>query len=162
MAKKMSPSKTSDGKKSSFTELNDMLSKFSPDGAIIEDSLYARIDEWIPTGSYILNAALSGSLFGGMPNRRSLMFAGETGTGKTYIACSIIRNAQALGYFPIYYDSEGSIDVDFVKRLGIDTNAFRIENVNTIEEFATLAAKLNETISELKKQGKVPDRKSVV
>ena len=41
---------------------------------------------------------------------------------------------------------DGSIDVDFVKRLGIDTNAFRIENVNTIEEFATLAAKLNETI----------------
>jgi len=162
MAKKMSPSKTSDGKKSSFTELNDMLSKFSPDGAIIEDSLYARIDEWIPTGSYILNAALSGSLFGGMPNRRSLMFAGETGTGKTYIACSIIRNAQALGYFPIYYDSEGSIDVDFVKRLGIDTNAFRIENVNTIEEFATLAAKLNETVSELKKQGKVPPKIIVV
>jgi RecA/RadA recombinase len=162
MAKKMSPSKTSDGKKSSFTELNDMLSKFSPDGAIIEDSLYARIDEWIPTGSYILNAALSGSLFGGMPNRRSLMFAGETGTGKTYIACSIIRNAQALGYFPIYYDSEGSIDVDFVKRLGIDTNAFRIENVNTIEEFATLAAKLNETVSELKKQGKVSPKIIVV
>ena len=162
MAKKMSPTKHSDGKKSSFTELNDMLSKFSPDGAIIEDSLYARIDEWIPTGSYILNAALSGSLFGGMPNRRSLMFAGETGTGKTYIACSIIRNAQALGYFPIYYDSEGSIDVDFVKRLGIDTNSFRIENVNTIEEFATLAAKLNETVSELKKQGKVPPKIIVV
>ena len=158
----MSPTKHSDGKKSSFTELNDMLSKFSPDGAIIEDSLYARIDEWIPTGSYILNAALSGSLFGGMPNRRSLMFAGETGTGKTYIACSIIRNAQALGYFPIYYDSEGSIDVDFVKRLGIDTNSFRIENVNTIEEFATLAAKLNETVSELKKQGKVPPKIIVV
>lgn len=159
MAKKMSADKAT---KSSFTELNDLLSKFSPDGAIIEDSLYARIDEWIPTGSYILNAALSGSLFGGMPNRRSLMFAGETGTGKTYIACSIIRNAQALGYFPIYYDSEGSIDVDFVKRLGIDTNAFRIENVNTIEEFATLAAKLNETISELKKQGKVPPKIIVV
>lgn len=162
MAKKMSPNKPSEGKRSSFTELNDMLSKFSPDGAIIEDSLYARIDEWIPTGSYILNAALSGSLFGGMPNRRSLMFAGETGTGKTYIACSIIRNAQALGYFPIYYDSEGSIDVDFVKRLGIDTNSFRIENVNTIEEFATLAAKLNETVSELKKQGKVPPKIIVV
>ena len=75
MAKKMSPKKSSDDKRSSFLELNDMLSKFSPDGAIIEDSIYAKIDEWIPTGSYILNAALSGSLFGGMPNRRSLMLA---------------------------------------------------------------------------------------
>ena len=79
MAKRVSIEKPSNDKKSSFTELNDMLSKFSPDGAIIEDSLYAKIDEWIPTGSYILNAALSGSLFGGMPNRRSLMLAGEEG-----------------------------------------------------------------------------------
>ena len=61
----------------SFNELNDLLSKFSPDGAIIEDNIYAHIDEWISTGYYILNAAMSGSLFGGMPNRRSLMFAGE-------------------------------------------------------------------------------------
>lgn len=76
MAKRISDAKSS-STTSSFTELNDMLSKFSPDGAIIEDSIYAKIDEWIGTGSYILNAALSGSLFGGMPNRRSLMFAGE-------------------------------------------------------------------------------------
>jgi len=154
MAKKMSSNNVSP-QISSFNEINDMLSKFSPDGAIIDDSIYAKIDEWIPTGSYILNAALSGSLFGGMPNRRSLMLAGETGTGKTYLACSIIRNAQNMGYFPIYYDSEGSIDIDFVKKLGIDTSKFRLENVNTIEEFATLAAKLNETIVDIKKMGKI-------
>ena len=65
--------------KPSFSELNDLLSAFSPEGAIMDDNVYARIDEWIPTGSYILNAAMSGSLFGGMPNRRSLMFAGEEG-----------------------------------------------------------------------------------
>lgn len=68
-----------DKPQSSFLDLNDKLSKFSPGGSIIDDSTYAKIDEWIPTGSYILNAALSGSLFGGMPNRRSLMFAGEEG-----------------------------------------------------------------------------------
>lgn len=155
MAKKMQSAKASSSKSTnSFSELNDMLSKFSPDGAIIEDSIYARIDEWIGTGSYVLNAALSGSLFGGMPNRRSLMFAGETGTGKTYLACSIVRIAQSMDYFPIYYDSEGSIDVDFMKRLGIDTSKLRLENVNTIEEFATMAAKLNETVNDLKKAGK--------
>lgn len=156
MAKKVSK------EKSSFSELNDMLSKFSPDGAIIEESLYAKIDEWIGTGSYILNAALSGSLFGGMPNRRSLMFAGQEGTGKTFLACSIVRNAQAMDYFPIYYDSEGGIDIDFVKRLGIDTSKFRIENVSTIEEFATLAAKLNQTISEIRESGKIPPKVMVV
>ena len=158
MAKRASVEKT----QLSFSELNDILSKFSPDGALIEDNIYAKIDEWIGTGSYILNAALSGSLFGGMPNRRSLMLAGQEGTGKTYLAMSIIRSAQAMDYFPIYYDSEGSIDVDFVKKLGIDTSKFRLENVNTIEEFATLTAKLNESIAEVKTAGKTPPKIMVV
>jgi len=148
--------------KTSFSSLNDLLSKFSPDGAIIEESLYARIDEWIPTGSYILNAALSGSLFGGMPNRRSLGLMGEESTGKSYLALSIVRSAQTMEYFPIYYDTEGAIDIDFVKRLGIDTSKFRIENISTVEEFATLAAKLNETIADIKKSGKIPPKVIVV
>jgi len=160
MAKKISPQKSSE--KTSFNELNDILSKLSPDGAIIEDSIYAKIDEWIPTGSYILNAALSGSLFGGMPNRRSLMFAGLEGTGKTYLACSIVRNGQSLDYFPIYYDTEGSIDIDFVKRLGIDTSKFRHEPVGTVEEFTTLAANLIETLQELKRNGKTAPKIMVV
>jgi RecA/RadA recombinase len=160
MAKKTSQEKVQE--KTSFNTLNDMLTKISPDGAIIEDSVYAKIDEWIPTGSYILNAALSGSLFGGMPNRRSLCWAGSEGTGKSFLALSIVRNAQAMDYFPIYYDSEGAIDVDFVKRLGIDTSKFRIENVSTIEEFATLAAKLNESIAEIRNSGKIPPKVMVV
>jgi len=83
-------------------------------------------------------------------------------TGKTYLACSIVRNAQAMDYFPIYYDSEGSIDIDFIKRLGIDTSKFRIENIGTVEEFTTLAANLNETIAEIRKQGKTPPKIMVV
>jgi hypothetical protein len=77
MAKKNST--ISDKKQLSFSDLNMALSAISPDGAILDESIYAKIDEWIPTGNYILNAALSGSLFGGMPNRRSLTFAGEEG-----------------------------------------------------------------------------------
>ena len=152
------PKISKDKTRFSFSELNDALSKFSPDGAILEDSVYARIDEFIPTGPYILNAALSGSLFGGLPNRRSLTFAGEEGTGKTYLALSIARNAQAMGYSIIYYDSEGGIDIDFVKRLGVNTKNFRIENINTIEQFATLTAKLNETIKNLRDKGKEPPK----
>ncbi|MFA5154543.1 MAG: hypothetical protein WC554_18510, partial [Clostridia bacterium] len=78
----------------SFLDLNDALNVISPTGSILEDSIYAKIDEYIGTGSYILNAALSGSLFGGLPNRRSLALVGEESTGKTYLALSIVRNAQ--------------------------------------------------------------------
>lgn len=146
----------------SFNELNDILSKISPNGDILEDSIYAKIDEWIPTGSYILNAAISGSLFGGLPNRRSMGLGGESGSGKTYVAMSLCRNAQFMGYNIVYCDSEGAIDVDFVKRLGVDPKRFRIENISTIEEFATLSAKLNESIKGMRDAGKTPPKIMVV
>lgn len=154
--------KTTDKTQASFSDLNDVLSKISPNGDILENSIYAKIDEWISTGSYIMNAALSGSLFGGMPNRRSLLLAGAEGTGKTYLALSIARNAQAMGYNIVYYDSEGSIDIDFVKRLGVDPAKFRIENVSTIEEFATLTAKLNEQMSKWRQENVNPPKVLVV
>jgi RecA/RadA recombinase len=154
--------KKTEKKVATFSDLNDALSKFSPDGDILENSVYARIDEFIGTGSFILNAALSGSLFGGMPNRRSLTFAGVEGSGKTYLALSICRNAQAMGYNIVYYDSEGGIDIDFVKRLGVDTTKFRIENISTIEQFAHLTAKLNEQMNEWRAKGINPPKVMVV
>lgn len=134
---------------SSFSKLSDMLDKIAPDGAIIDDNPIAQIDEWISTGSYILNAALSGSLFGGLPNRRSLVLAGEEGSGKTYIALSICRNALAMGYEIIYFDSEGSIDKDFVNRLGVDTSRVRLQPVNTIEEFNHIAAQITKSYQDM-------------
>ncbi|MFW6281458.1 MAG: hypothetical protein ACOC1O_01515 [bacterium] len=62
-----------------FAKMNEVMNNIAPDGDMIEDSPYAHIDEWLNTGSYILNAALSGSLFGGVPNRRSVVWAGEQG-----------------------------------------------------------------------------------
>jgi RecA/RadA recombinase len=143
---------------SSFLELNDVLNKISPDGGLIEDTVYTRIDEWIPTGSYILNACISGSLFGGMPNRRSLMVAGPPSAGKTYLAMSICRSAQAMEYTPIYVDTEGAIDIEFIKRLGIDPARFRVEPINTIEKFKFFAANLNKYMNEQREAGKTPPK----
>ena len=144
MAKKKQPT----GGISSFSQLNDFLNTIAPDGEMIEDNPIAKIDEWISTGYYILNAALSGSLFGGLPNRRSLGLAGESGTGKTFLAMSIIRQAQKLGYSIIYMDSEGAIDIDFIKKLGVDPKSFRLQPVNTIEQVNHIASKINKSYEE--------------
>jgi len=138
MAKKVKITGTS-----SFSDLNNFLNTIAPDGEMIDINPIAKIDEWISTGSYILNAALSGSIFGGMPNRRSLGLAGEEGAGKTFIALSIIRNAiNKHGYQAIYMDSEGAIDETFVKRLGVDTSKVRLQPVNTIEEVNYIASQI--------------------
>lgn len=138
-----------------FSELTNALSKFSNGGDILEDSTYAKINEWISTGSYIVNAALSGSLFGGMPNNRSFCLAGEEGAGKTYLAMSICRNAQKMGYFVVYCDSEGSMDPEFARRLGVDPTRMWIEPIGTIEEFSTYASNFNKTLFKLREENKL-------
>ena len=154
--------KSKKGEKRSFSELNDFLNTIAPSGEIITKNPIAKIDEWIGSGSYILNAALSGSIFGGLPNRRSLVLAGEEGTGKTYIALSICRNAQKMGYNIIYFDSEGAIDTDFIIRLGVNPSNFRLQPVNTVEEFSHIAAQIATQCRKIKESGDEPPKFMVV
>lgn len=63
----------------SNASLFDIVSSLNSTAEIIDQSLYANIPDWISTGSYILNAGLSGSLFGGCPAGRVLTFAGNPG-----------------------------------------------------------------------------------
>lgn len=146
----------------SFSKLNEFLSKVAPDGDIIDDSPFAKIDEWIPTGSYVLNAAISGSLFGGVPNRRSMGLSGATGSGKTYLALSVCRNAQKMGYDIIYFDSEGAIDKDFVSRLGVDTSRIRLQPVNTIEQVNHILSQLTKNYEEMISKDEVPPKIMIV
>lgn len=140
-----------------FDKINDILGAINPNGAMMDVNPIAKIDEWISTGNYILNAVLSGSLFGGLPNRRSLVLAGEEGTAKTFIAMSIVRHAIKMGYHPIYFDSEGAIDVEFTKRLGVDPSKVRLDIINTIEDFSHMAAQIVKSLDETKaKGGEVP------
>ena len=118
---------------------------------LIEQSAGAQINDYISTGSLILNACITGSLFKGIPTGRVTTLAGEPGAGKSFLALSACREAQKQGYVPIYLDSEGAQDTQTVTRLGIDTKCFMIKQVNTITEVSSfiinLCSKL-ETIPE--------------
>ena len=53
--------------------------------SIVDDGVEAGdVDSFIDTGSYILNALMSGSLYGGLPSNKITALAGESATGKTY------------------------------------------------------------------------------
>ena len=60
-------------------ELNDENTSIADDG--VSSSQFSGC---VDTGSYILNAALSGSLYGGVPNNKITAFAGESATGKIF------------------------------------------------------------------------------
>ena len=59
-------------KEFSFAELDKSLSKIDgfEMGSILETNEFSKTTEWISTGNYLLNAQLSGSLFGGIANRK--------------------------------------------------------------------------------------------
>lgn len=62
---------------SAFNKFNDLLEKKLKSKVTLMG--FSDIDEYISTGNYLLNAQMSGSLFGGYPNTRSVGIAGDSG-----------------------------------------------------------------------------------
>jgi hypothetical protein len=54
--------------------------------SIVSDGVAAGdVTSFVDTGSYIFNAVVSGSLFGGIPSNKVTALAGESSTGKTFL-----------------------------------------------------------------------------
>lgn len=79
--------------------------------------------DWISTGNYSLNYLISGDFNKGVPLGKVTVFAGESGSGKSYI-CSgnLIRNAQTQGIYVVLIDTENALDETWLKALGVDTS----------------------------------------
>jgi len=84
-------------KEFSFEELDGAMSKIDSLGSVMTKNSYSKIDEWIGTGNYLLNAQISGSVFKGIPNSRSIVFSGVSGCGKTFMILNALREAQKNG-----------------------------------------------------------------
>ena len=63
--------------------------------------------DWISTGNYAINYLISGDFNKGIPLGKVSVLAGESGSGKSFIASgNVIKNAQDEGIFVILIDSE--------------------------------------------------------
>ena len=108
--------------------------------------LAADIDEtekYVDTGSYIFNALVSGSVFGGVSGNKITAIAGESSTGKTFFSLAVVKNfldTNPDGYC-LYFDTEAAITKSLVESRGIDTSRLVVVNVVTIEEFRGKALK---------------------
>ena len=108
--------------------------------------LAADIDEqekFIDTGSYIFNAMVSGSIYGGVSSNKITAIAGESSTGKTYFSLAVVKNfldSNPDGYC-LYFDTEAAVNKGLLESRGIDMNRLVVVNVVTIEEFRTKALK---------------------
>lgn len=99
---------------------------------------------FIGTGSYSLNALLSGSIYGGLPANKVTALAGEPSTGKTFYAINIVRQFlrdNETG-FVFYFESESAISKQMLADRDVDTKRVAIVPVATIQEFRTQAVKI--------------------
>ena len=95
--------------------------------------------DWISTGNYTLNYLISGDFNKGIPLGKVTCFAGESGSGKSFIAAgNLVRNAQEQGIFVVLLDSENALDEKWLKAVGVDTSEEKLLRigVSMVDEVA--------------------------
>jgi recombination protein RecA len=87
--------------------------------------------DWISTGNHTLNYLISGDFNKGVPLGKVSVFAGESGSGKSFI-CSgnLVRNAQDHGCQVVLFDSENALDEDWLKALNVDTSPEKLLKIS--------------------------------
>jgi len=81
------------------------------------DGIVADI-EAIPTGALSLDYALG---IGGIPRGRVTEVYGPESSGKTTLCLHVIAEAQKMGGLAAFIDAEHALDVNYAKKLGVDT-----------------------------------------
>jgi RecA/RadA recombinase len=109
------------------------------------ERIHTNKTRYYDTGSYTLNALISGSLLvGGIPSDSIIGLAGETGTGKTYVCLSVcehfLRNYD--NGVVVYFDTEHAVKEHHVEGRYLPKTRFSHTEVNTLEEFRMIAVKI--------------------
>ncbi|MBN1293227.1 MAG: recombinase RecA [Candidatus Latescibacteria bacterium] len=90
----------------------------------------------IPTGSLALDGALG---IGGMPRGRVVELFGPESSGKTTLAQSVVAQAQKLGGYAAYIDSEHALDSGYAKSMGVDIDNLLISQPDCGEDALEIA-----------------------
>ena len=116
-------------------EIGDDFTKLAAD---IDDT-----ETYVDTGSFILNALVSGSIRGGVSGNKITAIAGESSTGKTFFSLAVVKNFLDTNpdAYCLYFDTEAAVNKSLLVSRGIDLNRLVVVNVVTIEEFRSKALK---------------------
>lgn len=95
-----------------------------------------RPQEWLTTGNYALNYALTGDWNKGIPLGRSVAFVGPSGSGKSFLTSNAIKHAQLAGFHVLALDSENALDMDYLGKIGANVTEDQLTyaKVTTIED----------------------------
>jgi RecA/RadA recombinase len=126
---------------------------------VVADGVEAGdVSTFIDSGSYIFNALLSGSIYGGLPANKITAIAGESATGKTFFALGLCKSF--LDSNPdagvVYFETESALTKDMIEERGIDGNRVVMMPVTTVQEFRTEAIRIVDKYLEQKEEDRQP------
>lgn len=140
--------------------LKSLIGKINnPDASIVAEGLDGSdVTGFIDTGCYVLNALLSGSIYGGLPNNKISCLAGDPATGKTFYAIGIATQflKDHKDGVVIYFDTEQAVTKNMFEQRGIDIERIAVVPVSTIEEFKTQALKIVNDVIETPEEDRKP------
>jgi RecA/RadA recombinase len=128
------------------------------DATTVESGLDADVAGFLNTGAFAFNALVSGSLYGGIPGNKITALAGESSTGKTWFALSLVE--QFLKDHPkgavVYFDTEQAVTTEMFESRRIDGSRVAVFPVSTIEKFKHQSLKIVEQVLEQKEEDRIP------
>ncbi len=113
------------GDKNSLSDIlvQDLNKKIGDKAYILgEQETPTDITRLISTGSTVLDTILTNGKWGeksGLPVRRLCTVAGNTSSGKSLLANTVLVNTQKAGGIPILFDEENSTDISLLVRMGL-------------------------------------------
>jgi RecA/RadA recombinase len=118
----------------------------------------AEFTGYVDTGCLIFNSVISGSLSGGFADNKVLAIAGESSTGKTFLALGIVkefldRNPEAG---VAYFDTESAVTKDMMRARGIDVKRVILSEPESLQDFRTKAIRLLEKYAAAPKKSRPP------
>ncbi len=128
--------------------------KINEYASVASDGIIAGdFDGFLDSGSYSLNALLSGSIYGGFPLGKVSALVGPSKVGKTFFVLTTMKefltaNPKAI---VVLFESESAITKTSLENFGIDTKRVMVLPVETVERFR------HQCLSLLIKYGEQPE-----
>lgn len=136
-------------------KLMEILEEGNAYASFLSNSTISNVSDWYSTGSYVLDAIISGKLVGGgIPKGRITMFYAESGCFKSSITMKVLASAQKKGLTPIIFDTENAVDAKTASNFGLDTSKVKYIVPKTFESCKNSIFNFLEKVIESKQQGK--------
>ena len=104
------------------------------------------VNEWISTGSTMLDLAISNRPNGGLPVGRIIEITGLEASGKSLLADHALADTQRKGGLAVYIDTENAVSREFLEAIGINLKDMLYVPLDTVEDIFESIESITESI----------------